>query len=160
MNTNKLNLYSLNFMPISNNVNKSLKTEDFKELKDVSKKIIKKALYLKAKSIKLNKYSNEFYSIIETIYLISKNNSKISKIELRDFAKNIFDRYWKILSLFNFKRTLKPFFKKNILDFRFDNNINYAKHDFEEYYNKFYDQYSLEDIYSNNKEVLDLLTKD
>jgi predicted transcriptional regulator len=156
---NKLYLYSLYFSKILENTDKTLEIEDFKELKDISKKIIKESLYLKAKSIDLNKYSNEFYSIIETIYLISKNNSNISKVELRDFTKDIFNKYWKILSLFNFKRTLKSFFNKNILDFRFDNNIIYAKHDFKEYRNKFYDQYSLEDIYRNNKEILDLLSK-
>jgi hypothetical protein len=152
------NVLYLEYVKFSNIFNsKELTNMDFKNLLDISKIIAKKSIFVENKG--LNDYSNEFYRIVSKINLLIKNNKDINKEKLKNFICRIFTSYWQIFALYDFKKTLKPFYDKLTLNNNFNIKIDSAKEDFNELHNEFKDNYTIKDLYANNKYLLDLIDK-
>jgi len=155
LENNELYLNSLKINDILYKDDK-LSLVDSNNIKNISRKIIRETMYI---DDGLNDFANKFYETIVGISLIYKNNTNFSEINLRKDISNIFDSFWNILSLYNFKKTLDKFYTKEQLDNAFNIKIEYTKDYFLEMYSEFQDKYVVKDMYANDPLIIDLINK-
>jgi len=107
-----------------------------------------------------DKSINEFQDFLAYYYRLDNN---LKDYNIKDLFSRIFYKFWDIISIYNYRKSLNDYYKKNNLDENDLNtklllDLNIKKQEFSELLDEFYDSFKISDFY-NDPETKKLVEK-
>jgi hypothetical protein len=107
-----------------------------------------------------DKSINNFYSFLVYYHRLDE---ELIDYNIKNLFARIFDKFWNIIAIYNYRKSLDSYYKKNKLDINDLNtklllDLNIKKQEFNELLDEFYDNFKVSDFY-NDPETKKLVEK-